>query len=364
MATPDTARSAGRVERARAAVTGLAERVLAIPIVVTLNKTMATFGGAAGGLLSAALAYRALMTLLPGFLLFAGLLGIFISDPERQAEIIRQVSEQIPLLEGIIGQGIDAIVAGAGAASIIGLIGLAWGTSGFYGAVDVAFARIFRSAPERSMFDRILRGLLTVVCLLAVFVGLAGLAAVQQYVDGNLPEGPPGDAARTVLRIGVPLFSAVVITLIVAGVYRVVPNVRVPVRALLLPAILVGLAFAVMTQLFVYIAPRLVGGLAIFGSFGAVFAALAWLSLGFQALLLGASWTRERMHAADPASVPPTPAELGQDPERAAATGTVEAAGPGAVDATGEPAGPIELREPLPPPPPGVPPAPRPESDE
>ena len=322
---------------------------MALPIVVTFNQTMATFNGAAGGLLSAALAYRAILTLLPGFLLFAGLLGIFISDPERRAEIIRQVSEQIPVLADIVDEGIDAIISGAGAASIIGLIGLVWGTSGFYGAVDVAFARIFRSAPERSMFERIISGLLTVVFLLAVFIGMAALAGAQQYLDGRLPEGPAGDTARLVLRIGVPIFSAIVITMIIGAVYRVVPNVRVPLRALLPPAVLVGVAISVMTQLFVFIAPRLIGSLEVFGSFAAVFAALAWLSLGFQALLMGAAWTRERVRAADPTSVPPTPAELGQDVRKAAALGTIEA---------------VELREPLPPPPPGVPPAPRPDIDE
>jgi membrane protein len=346
MATPDAARSSGgRLHRAREWVTRLAGRVTAVPIVVTFDKTMQTFNGAAGGLLSAALAYRALLTLLPGFLLFAGLLGIFISDPERRAEIIRQVTEQIPLLAGIVDDGIDAIIAGAGAASIIGLIGLVWGTSGFYGAVDVAFARIFRTAPERSMFERIIRGLLTVVFLLGVFIGMAALAATQQYVDGSLPDGPAGDTARLVLRIGVPLVSALVITIIIGAVYRVVPNVRVPFRALLPPAVLVGVAIAVMTQLFVFIAPRLVGALEVFGSFAAVFAALAWMSLGFQALLMGAAWTRERVRAADPTSVPPTPAELGHDLRQAAKLGTIA---------------PVELREPLPPPPPGVPPVPRP----
>ena len=146
-----------------------------------------------------------------------------------------------------------------------------------------------------------------------------------------------------------PVLSAVAVTVVIGVIYRVVPNVRVPVAALLPPAVIVGLAISVLTQLFVFIAPRLVGSLAVFGSFAAMFAALAWLSLIFQALLMGAAWTRERMNDADPGSVPPTPAELGQDPKKAAATGTIA---------------PVEPREPLPPPPPGVQPAPRPDLDD
>jgi uncharacterized BrkB/YihY/UPF0761 family membrane protein len=57
----------------------------------------------------------------------------------------------------------------------------------------------------------------------------------------------------------------------------------------------VGITLAAFTDLFVYIAPRLIGSLALYGAIAASFAALVWLSVGFQALLLGAAWTRERM---------------------------------------------------------------------
>jgi uncharacterized BrkB/YihY/UPF0761 family membrane protein len=51
----------------------------------------------------------------------------------------------------------------------------------------------------------------------------------------------------------------------------------------------------------VFVAPRLVGVAAIYGTFVAAFALLAWLSIAFNLLLLGAAWTdvrvrdRERM---------------------------------------------------------------------
>ena len=73
-------------------------------------------------------------------------------------------------------------------------------------------------------------------------------------------------------------------------------------RVLLPPAILAGLALTVLTEAFVFLAPRLVGALEVFGGFAAVFAALAWLSLTFQILIIGAVWTHERLGApAEPA---------------------------------------------------------------
>lgn len=324
------------LDRARA----LAARVGALPPVVTLSEVMATYGSAAGGLLAAGLAYGALVAMLPGFLLFVGLVGFVIRDPVTRDEVIRQASTQFPPLAELVRDGITSLADTASAASILGIIGLAWGTSRFYGSLDEAFARIFRLAPERSMVERVVRGFLSVVLLLGAFVGALVATGAQQFIDSTLPGGPAGDALRTILRLGVPIAAAAVVTLIVAAVYRMVPNVHVPVSALLPPAMVVGIVLALLTQLFVFIAPRLIGALAVFGGFAAVFAALAWLSLGFQALLIGAAWVRERVHDVAPGSVPPTPAEGGVDPIVGEAAWT--------------------RREPLPPPPPGVQPAPRP----
>jgi uncharacterized BrkB/YihY/UPF0761 family membrane protein len=50
-----------------------------------------------------------------------------------------------------------------------------------------------------------------------------------------------------------------------------------------------------VTQTFSLIAPRLIGSAALYGTFVAIFAAMVWLSAGFQVMLLGAAWIRERL---------------------------------------------------------------------
>ena len=315
------------LDRGRAIVA----RVTAVPPVAAFNRVMETYNAAGGGLLAAGLAYGALVALLPGFLLFVGLLGFVISDPTTREEVIAQISAQIPPLAALVRDGITSIVDSAGASSIVGLVGLAWGTSRFYGSLDESFARIFRLAAPRGMVERLVRGFVSVALLIGGLAGVLILTGVQQFVDGTLPGGAAGDALRTALRLGVPLVAAGAVTFIVAVVYRLVPNVHVPVSALGPPALVVGIVLALLTQLFVFIAPRLVGSLAVFGGFAAVFAALAWLALGFQALLMGAAWTRDRVRARDPDALPPMPTD-GSEP--------------------------VVLREPLPPPPPGVQPAP------
>ena len=87
-------------------------------------------------------------------------------------------------------------------------------------------------------------------------------------------------------------------------IYRLVPAVRVPWSAAALPALLTGIGLAALTQLFAYIAPRVIGAAAVYGTFVAIFAAMIWLATGFQILLLGAAWVSVRMDRPAP---PPAP---------------------------------------------------------
>ena len=72
---------------------------------------------------------------------------------------------------------------GAVAVSILALIGLVWTVSQLYGALDVAFARIFSDMPERDIVRRTARGFLVVGILGAVIVGFVIAAALATVVD-------------------------------------------------------------------------------------------------------------------------------------------------------------------------------------
>jgi uncharacterized BrkB/YihY/UPF0761 family membrane protein len=57
----------------------------------------------------------------------------------------------------------------------------------------------------------------------------------------------------------------------------------------------------VLARVFVFVAPRLIGAAALLGTLATAFAALAWLALSFQAVLLGAAWVRDRADRVLPA---------------------------------------------------------------
>ena len=136
-------------------------------------------------------------------------------------------------------------------------------------------------------------GILVIMPVALITVG----SVVAWLIDVAPGGGEVQGFARALRDVASPLGSLVVFTAGTALCYRYVPSRRVPWRALMLPAILVGLVLAVFTQLFTFIAPRMVGAAALYGTFVAVFALLAWLSIGFNILLFGAAWAevRERM---------------------------------------------------------------------
>jgi YihY family inner membrane protein len=272
-------------------VKAIAGRVLASPPVAFVMAVLDTYGAAAGGLLANGLAFAALFAALPTTLLVLGLAGFVVSDPEFQAELAARLAEAFPPLAGLFEDALAAVSAGAGVTSIIGFVGVVWGISQFYATLDLAFARIFRDAPERDFAGRTLRGFVWVLVLVGGVLMVVVLAGLSSFIDRIRPEDSPAVRPISVL-LSSPLTMLALGVLVVAVAYRVLPPWTPRWRSILPPAVLVGVAVTLLTQLFTLLVPWLVGAAAIAGSLTAAFIALAWLSFSFQALLYGAAWVR------------------------------------------------------------------------
>ena len=88
------------------------------------------------------------------------------------------------------------------------------------------------------------------------------------------------------------LVGLAIVTVLLA--YRLLPPKAPRWRSAAIPAIVVGLAVVALSQIFMFLVPRLVGVAALAGSIASAFVALAWLSFTFQAVLYGAAWVRVR----------------------------------------------------------------------
>lgn len=298
-------------DRVRAVAGRFGARATSLPAVRTAIATLETYDRAGGGLVAGGLAYAALIAILPGLLLVVSIAGLLIGDPGLRETLVRAITTAFPPLEETARTALEQVSAGAGPSSLVALAILAFGASRFHAALDEAFARIFHNAPVRNIVERYLRAF-AATALLVVFPAAAVVFGV--IITGLLEvvpiDGPP-EVLRTAWGIGVRVVALMLFILGVAAVYRLVPARRIPVGALGLPAVVVGLLIAGFTQLFALLAPWLVGTAALYGAFVAVFALLAWLSISLNVLLLGAAWTRVRLLAASDPDAPAAEAEPG-----------------------------------------------------
>lgn len=276
--------------------------ILDLPPVRRFRAIYAAYNQAGGSLLAEGLAYSALFAGLTGLLFAVGILGYVVPSESDRQRIIDGFSGQLAPLAPIARDALDSVAAHAGTLSIIGLAGLAWGASQFYGALDNALSRVFSQAPARGTFDRILRGFVSVFLLVGGLLSGIAISALESLVMGGFGSGHAADAVRALTVVAFPVVTAAVVVVAVGVLYRVVPNMDVPLAAVRLPALVAGLVLTALTELLVYIAPLLTGALSVFGGVAAVFAALAWLHLAFQVLLIGASWTRVRLDEASQAA--------------------------------------------------------------
>ncbi len=285
-------------EEEQGLVARLSTRALAIPPVRLLTSVLGIYNQAGGSLLAEGLAYSALFAGLTGLLFSVGVLGYLVPSAADRQRIVETFTGQFAAFAPFVNDALSILANNAGAFSIVGLVGMGWGASHFYGVLDQAVGRVFALTPARGTLDRILRGVVSVLLLVGGLLSGIAFFAIQRRVSDSIQIGPSGDLARTLSNVGFPLLTAVAVVLVVGIVYRVVPNTRVPVSVLRWPALVAGVSLTVLTELLVYIAPLLTGSLSLFGGVAAVFVALAWLHLAFQVLLIGAAWTRVRLEAA------------------------------------------------------------------
>jgi YihY family inner membrane protein len=288
----------GHVDRARVALTRIVERAGGMPAVQRLMGVFESYDQGGGGLSANGLAYSALFALVPGLLLVLGVIGIFITDPAVQDQLVEGIAALFPPLEPLVETAFAQVSAGAVPTSIVAVVGLLWGSSRFYAALDYAFSRVFQTAARRNEVERGLRGILVSVVFIALPIVVVLLGAVATWLIDLAPDALElSGSIRGLAQLGSPVTTWVLFTLAVALVYRFVPNTRVRIGDLGWPAILAGTAIAVFTQIFTFIAPRMLQWAALFGALLSVFAVLIWLSISLNVLLFGAAWTRVRVHA-------------------------------------------------------------------
>lgn len=292
----------------RGRLEALQRAILRTPPMVAVMDVLRAYDRGGGGMLAGALAYYGFFTVVPALLLFVGLLGVLVEDAALRGRLIQGLVDQLDPIRDVAEEVINGLADNGRTGTVVGVLGLLWGASGFYGALQGAMQRMFPGPGSRDFLQTRLRGTVAVVVVLGVLllavVLIFAVPLINEWFDRRcaalgaldlplLRSACDIDIAQVTGAIGV-VGAVGIAFLAVLLVYVVVPPDGPSLRQAIWPAAIVGVVIGLFTSLFGWVAPLLVRQWLTLGIVGSVFISLIWFNLVFQALIYGAAFARLR----------------------------------------------------------------------
>ena len=242
---------------------------------------------------AAAISYRVLFSLVPLVSFLVAVADVVLPDKQRDA-IADWLASIVP------GQALDATVVQAltgsrVAPTVAGFVSLAvllWAASGMMGAIRIAFRVIWENDLRRTFVQSKLLDFLLVLGVGLVAVAALGATLIVQVlaeIGRDLSDALGGGAGGQVLAGTTEVLTSAAVTFgILVVLYRFVPPVGPPFRAVWVPALLATVGFHLATAVYALYLARFGDVSAVYGPLGAVLGFLLVVYVGVIVILLGA----------------------------------------------------------------------------
>jgi membrane protein len=250
---------------------------------------------------AAALTYYAVLSIFPGMIVFVSLLGLFGQGPDTVNKLMDIVGDlgvpqsALDSLRGPIEQVVNQQAGKAGLAFVLGLLGALWSASGYIGAFIRASNAIYEVEEGRKFYIlRPLQILITIVSvLLLTLITLALLASGSVATAVGNAIGL-GQAVLTTWNIAKWPVIVILVSLMIAGLYHVAPNVKQPkFRWFTLGGFLALVLWVIASAAFGFYVANFGSYNKTYGSLGAVITFLVWMWITNCVLLFGAEVNAE-----------------------------------------------------------------------
>ena len=230
--------------------------------------------------MAAAVGYYGVLAILP-MLIFTVIILSFVLDTETVVtEVHIIVSHYLPVEMQLINDNVDAIVQSRGAIGIIALLALAWSGSNFFGAMTRFMDRAWGVENSYGFHLVRIKSLITVASVSGLLLMSLAASALVHLAGEVVADGWMGVAAgvvdfggRTVLGV-VSLLGAVLAALMI---YRWLPSTRTPWRYCIPAAVIAGLSFEIIKNLFLFYLTNFGSFNAVYGSLASVVVLLSWI---------------------------------------------------------------------------------------
>jgi membrane protein len=260
---------------------------------------------------AASIAYYALLSLFPFFMLALAILGKITADEADRSAVLGFVLRYFPEQFDFITAQLDSFRTHTFTLGVTGTIALIWGALGFFGAISTAVNYAWGVEKTRSFWKHklfsfvmlLVAGALLIVTLLLVsasqVVGASWFAGVLRQFPGLL-----------VLRSLLLRYATTAMFILVVGlVYYFVPNAKVRFRDVWIGAFLTGLLWKGALEGFSWYMRDMTRFTQVNGSIAAVVVFLVWVYVQAVILLYGVEFTAAyaRLRRGRPEEVPAAP---------------------------------------------------------
>jgi membrane protein len=247
-----------------------------------------TFSQAQGALLAGSMAYYTFLSL-PSLLIVAGvvIVNIAVPEPEAQRTIASALNQAFPGIgTDVFNEVIRQVVQNSAALGVFGLLSVAYGGSGFVGAMTACMNRMWEVESGRNPVGQKLLNILIVVLLGSVLLGSALLTIwVSATAQETLDVAPSNPLIRLIEEVAAPSSMALVLLLL----YRLLPARRHSWLTQVPGALFGAVGFYLLKRAFDFWAGHSAGIEALPRSLVSVLLLLLWLGFFGQLILYGAA---------------------------------------------------------------------------
>lgn len=244
----------------------------------------------------AAIAFYTVTSIGPVLLIAVAIAGLAFGQDAARGAIVGQLSDLMgrqsaELLQSAIR---SASTKSSGFwASALGFVTLLITASGVFGEMQSALNAIWKAEPKGTTVSRLIRaraaslGLVAALgfLLLVSLVVSAALSALSEQINAYVPFG------HVILQILNFVISLVLISILFAAIYKVLPDRKLEWRDVLVGAVATAFLFSIGKFLIgLYIGSS--GVASSYGAAGALIVVLLWIYYSAQIFLLGAEFTK------------------------------------------------------------------------
>jgi membrane protein len=260
---------------------------------------------------AASIAYYALLSLFPFFLLSFALLGKVTADEAARNAVFDFVLQYFPDQFDFISTQLDAFRRSRFSLGVAGTIALVWGSLGFFGAISTAVNYAWGVEEQHSFLKhKLISFLMLVVAGLILLIALL-LVSASQVVGASwfeqVLESFPGLLSLRGLTVR---YATTLLFIVVVGfVFYFVPNAKVRFRDVWIGALVTGLLWKGILEAFSWYVRDMSRFMEVNGSIAAVVVFLLWVYVQAVILLYGVEFTAAyaRLRRGRPEDVPAAP---------------------------------------------------------